>query len=576
MFLVTALAVQFAAIAGTLPVVGSLVDLALARSGTRNLTDRTVSSVLSDPLAAFLIVSAVVVMGATLVVQIAALIAVASQARNRAPLSLATILRDVGRALRSAWHPQAPLLLLYLLVVVPLTGLGAYSTVTQGIAIPPFVTRELLKTPLSAAAYCAAIAALFSVNARLVYTIPVMLIGRTTPLAAMGASFRMTRKRTVAAVLSVLIPVGLGALLSTAVTGALSWVASLLPGDHGTTSAALIGCGSALALAPLALGLATALNRIVDDTWTALDLRPQPAPVRAEPRTRRHVGRNAIGVGVSFVVASMVAAVSATASAAPARPIADAVIVAHRGDVWGGVENTLGALEAAAAVHPDYVEVDVQQSKDGVFIASHDTNLLMMSGRDVNVYDLTAAELARTQVTQHGHTDVIPTMAHYVTRARQLGVPLLIELKVHGHERGDVVRDFVRELDALGDADDANYHSLDPDAVAELKHLRPDLRVGLTIALSIGGVPDSPADFFLVEQASFTEQFLRDAHRQDKSVYVWTVNDDTRVRGLLRLGVDGIVTDITRKAVEDRDELARSSPPGLAVHDALRTVGAFR
>lgn len=574
-FLLTTLTVQLAAIAVSVPLVGWLFELALERSSARNLTDRTLSSVLADPVALLLIALAVVVMGATLIVQVAALVAVSSQVRNRTTLSPRLILRDIGRALRSVFHLHGPVLLLYLLIAVPVTGFGAYSAVTQGVAIPPFVTRELLKAPLSTAAYCGIIGALLYINLRLAYTIPMMLIGRRTPVAAMLASLRMTRTRTVPLLLSVVVPIGLGTLLSTAIVDGISWVASLAPGLGQTTSAVLIGCGSALGLAPLVLGWATALNALVDDTWTALDRPPAPAPAPA--RTARRVRRNVVGVGVSLIVASVVAAVSGTAATAvPATPIADTVILAHRGDVWGGVENTLGALDAAAAEHPDYVEMDVQESKDGVFVAVHDTNLFMLTGRDVNVYDLTAAELEATQVTEHGHTDVIPTMADYVTRARELGVKLLIELKVHGHEHGDVTRAFLTQLDALGSPDDAIYHSLDPDAVAELKRLRPGLTVGLTIAMSIGGVPDTPADFFTVEQGSFSEKFLADAHAQHKPVYVWTVNDSARVRELLRLGVDGIVTDITAIAVADRDELTSDTSPGLAVSDALKLIGAFR
>ena len=576
-FLATAFAVQFTAIAVTVPIVGAVFDLALRRSGARNLTDRTLSSVLADPVALLLMALAVVIMGATLVVQIAALIAVSSQVRNRDTFSVGGMMHDVARALKSASHPQAPILLVYLLVVVPLTGLGAYSTVTQGIAIPPFVTREFLKAPLSTAAYCAIIALLLYVNARLAYTIPAMLIGRSTPLRAMAMSIRMTRRRTVATLLSVALPIGLGTLVSTVIAAGVSGVASILPGSGSVTTAVLVGCGSALGLAPLVLGMATGLNAIVDETWRVLAPAPHDAESTTQPRSTRRTKRNVLGVAASLIVASTLGTVSATtASAAGSHPIADPVILAHRGDVWGGVENTLSALDAAAAEHPDYVEVDVQESKDGIFVASHDTNLLMMTGRDTNVYDLTAAELGRTQVREHGHTAVIPTMSHYVTRARQLGVKLLIELKVHGHEQGDVARDFLRELDTLGDPEGAIYHSLDPNAVSELKRLRPQLQVGLTIAMSLGGVPDSPADFFVVEQASFTEDFLKDAHKQAKPVYVWTVNDDVRVRELLRLGVDGVVTDIIAKAVRDRDELANGSPPGLAVETALKAIRTFR
>jgi glycerophosphoryl diester phosphodiesterase len=292
----------------------------------------------------------------------------------------------------------------------------------------------------------------------------------------------------------------------------------------------------------------------------------------AIPRPRR-VAAATVTVGALFGLALIT---PSAALAAPVPAAAETAILAHRGDIWGGVENTLGALEAAARSHPDYVEVDVQETRDGVFVASHDTNLLVNAGVNRNIFEMDAAEVTTTVVREHGFTATIPTMAEYVTRARALGVPLLIELKVHGHEEPGYVERFLAELDALGATDDEIYHSLDPGTVAELKRDRPGLRVGLTIALSLGGAPDTAADFFVIEQASFTEDFLEQAHRLGKPVYVWTVDDDDRIRALLRTPVDGIVTDQPRRAIAFRSELATTVTQEDQAVDALRPLTAFQ
>ena len=212
----------------------------------------------------------------------------------------------------------------------------------------------------------------------------------------------------------------------------------------------------------------------------------------------------------------------------------------------------------------------MQQTKDGVWVASHDSNLLMTAGIDENIFDMDAAQVTSTVVRQHGHSDTIPTMATLVTKARELGVTLLIEIKVTGHEHPGYVANFLHVLDGLGATDHEIYHSLDPDAVAQLKKLRPELRVGLTIAMSAGGLPGGPEDFYVIEQGSFTQEFLDEAHVHGKPVYVWTVNDDSRIRELLRMHVDGIVTDFTARAVSFRDEIASRPQPEFAVEDALR------
>jgi len=267
-----------------------------------------------------------------------------------------------------------------------------------------------------------------------------------------------------------------------------------------------------------------------------------------------------------FTVATSTSVSAALASSAEP---SDTIVIAHRGFSGGGVENTLSALDAAAAAHADAVEMDVQQTKDGVFVASHDTNLLMVAGRNENIYEMTADEVTSTVVREGGFEDTIPTMEQYVSHAVELGMPLLIELKVTGHEQPDFVEDFLAVLDDLGVTDDETYHSLDPETVETLKTLRPELRVGLTIAVSRGGVPDSPCDFYVIEQASYTSEFLQEAHRRGKAVYVWTVNDDDGLRRYLASRVDGIVTDHPDRALGFRSELSGTDAVAFTVEDEL-------
>jgi glycerophosphoryl diester phosphodiesterase len=55
-------------------------------------------------------------------------------------------------------------------------------------------------------------------------------------------------------------------------------------------------------------------------------------------------------------------------------------------------------------------------------------------------------------------------MDAYVQRALELGVPLLIEFTVTGHETDGFVEDALRRLDALGALDGRNlFHSLDAE-----------------------------------------------------------------------------------------------------------------
>ena len=571
--------IQALTVGVAVPLIGFLFARALAHAGLTNVTDHNLNTLLTDPVADLVLVVVLVVMLVAVLLQLAALFAISARRQRGRALTVRGIVHDTVRNLRVVLHPQAAVLFVYLLVLAPVTGLGLFSAVTQGIAIPPFVTREYLKSGLGASIYVAASAAVVFVNARLIYTVPIMFLRRMPPLAAMRESLRMTaRWRVLRVVIMVGVPAVLAWLMSSGLVDLVVGVARLGHVAGIALVSVATGVVKCLGLVLIAWATVTAINLCVADTLAA----PAP-PHRVAPTgrtTRTHAALSApahsprarrrwaalAAVAAVFTVATSTSVSAALASSAEP---SDTIVIAHRGFSGGGVENTLSALDAAAAAHADAVEMDVQQTKDGVFVASHDTNLLMVAGRNENIYEMTADEVTSTVVREGGFEDTIPTMEQYVSHAVELGMPLLIELKVTGHEQPDFVEDFLAVLDDLGVTDDETYHSLDPETVETLKTLRPELRVGLTIAVSRGGVPDSPCDFYVIEQASYTSEFLQEAHRRGKAVYVWTVNDDDGLRRYLASRVDGIVTDHPDRALGFRSELSGTDAVAFTVEDEL-------
>ena len=101
--------------------------------------------------------------------------------------------------------------------------------------------------------------------------------------------------------------------------------------------------------------------------------------------------------------------------------------IGHRGSDLG-VENTLPAVEGAVASGADYVELDIQLSKDHIPVAIHDGNLSRLAGSRKAVSDLTAAQLKEYTLSQNEKSGVIPTLEEIIIAAGQ-DIGLLIELK---------------------------------------------------------------------------------------------------------------------------------------------------
>lgn len=73
----------------------------------------------------------------------------------------------------------------------------------------------------------------------------------------------------------------------------------------------------------------------------------------------------------------------------------DIKVVAHRGGVKWGPENTLTTFKIAIDKEVDYIEMDVRQSKDGVFILMHDKDVSRTTNGSGLVKDLNLEELKK-------------------------------------------------------------------------------------------------------------------------------------------------------------------------------------
>ena len=68
-------------------------------------------------------------------------------------------------------------------------------------------------------------------------------------------------------------------------------------------------------------------------------------------------------------------------------------ITAHRGASKEAPENTLAAFQRAIDEMADYIELDVQMTKDGYIVVMHDTSAYRTTGVSKNITDMTYYEV---------------------------------------------------------------------------------------------------------------------------------------------------------------------------------------
>ncbi|MFF3845893.1 glycerophosphodiester phosphodiesterase [Streptomyces sp. NPDC002328] len=284
--------------------------------------------------------------------------------------------------------------------------------------------------------------------------------------------------------------------------------------------------------------------------------------------TRPYATTATTSAALALAVSLSVSLLAPAAHADPAAPL----VIGHRGAAGLAPENTLEAVDRADRAGIDWVEVDVQRSKDGVLVLMHDQDLVRTTDAEKvfphrapwKVGDFTYAELSRLRAGSSARwkgsryeAARIPTLGQLLDRLDRNNQGLLLELKWPGAFPG-VVQDTLRVLGRKGWLDARHVHnrlyviSFLPAALKTVRRERPDIRLGICDEGASAGKLASYAkyvDAVNPEHTSATAEFVRRAHAlkgpHGKPLKVWpyTVNAPQQARRLRDLRADGFTTD---------------------------------
>lgn len=231
-------------------------------------------------------------------------------------------------------------------------------------------------------------------------------------------------------------------------------------------------------------------------------------------------------------------------------------ITAHRGYSSIAPENTLPAFLLAVDSKADYVELDVQKTKDGVPIVFHDRTLKRMTGINKRINELTYEELLQIDLGS-GYEErffgtSIPTLEE-VLQACQGNVKFNVELKSPDEELVQLVLNLLEEYQLI---DESVITSTDYQALKWVKEYRPSMMTGYIISIVYGDLkPLECADVLSIKSKYINAQLVKQIHQSGKLLYAWTVNDADEIKRLLYLGVDNIITDEIEKVIEVKQSL---------------------
>lgn len=441
-------------------------------------------------------------------------------------------------------------LALYFAFLLPLASFMLPLTLTQEIAIPHFIMDELMQSRAGRLLYTGIAGLLVMFGVRSILTLPIFTINPKLSIRqSIVQSWRFSKRRLLEllVLLAMLLTGHLLALLGLTVSSTLP----LYVIERHMPGMALVTAGLTLAFLEIVFVVLFSVLQamfaqvMVAITYNTLRLtKPNIAPSFRKKRYKRIV----LLVSVVFVVLSGININSLEKSIyAP-----DTKIIAHRGYMGEGVENTISGLIGVANAGADLIELDIQQTADGEFVVFHDRTLRRLTGKTSAVANMTLSELTAVTVHANGFSDKITSLDNFIEMAQALDIALLIELKIHGKETEDVLLRLVEKLRTYKMLDAYYVQSSSPEMMSQLKNIAPNLRVGIVYALNIGSIVDKKVDFIALEESSVSDHLIEELQQQDIDLFVWTLNKERSLQEFIGKNVAGVITDHPSVALEIR------------------------
>ena len=553
-YLAVATVLQLTLLAGVW-LISNIFRLALNFAGEDNLDKNNIYHIISNPISFILLIVLILTAAFFMFIEFSTLTFTIYGQLVESTYSIRNIASNAWKKMKNLIGIQIIFFIGYFILSIPVANIGIKSILSQYFYIPKFITDELSKSNSGSLILSVVVVVATYIYIRLIFTLPLTAIGDKKILDSIKESWRLTKKGK----LKFFITIGIFELIYATISlFTLSLTTSFLAfidpkGNNFIIETLFFTILSATVFFFGALSKVTSITAIITVLIEENQISKELIINKKEDKKKSRV---LLFLSTLLVLGIIVFNGFTLYSNGVNNNIKT---IAHRGYVEKGVENSIEALEAAAKAGVDYVEMDVLMTKDNKFIVMHDYNLKRLAGINKKVQDMTYNELVGLPISQSGHKSKIPSFEEYVKRAKELNIKLVVELKPHGGEPNNYVDIFIEKVKELNIENNYKYMSLDLKVMEELESKAPQLETGYIIPFQFGKFSNNNVDFFAIEDFSFSNTLVEQAKSQNKSVYVWTINDPSLITKYLQSPANGIITDEPVQVRETKEKLEKNN-----------------
>ncbi|MGX7052263.1 glycerophosphodiester phosphodiesterase family protein [Leuconostoc palmae] len=235
------------------------------------------------------------------------------------------------------------------------------------------------------------------------------------------------------------------------------------------------------------------------------------------------------------------------------------LVIAHKGVTSENkTGNTIEQLQQTVKAKPDYIEMDIQPTKDGVFVLSHDGKIKAENGKEYQIDQTSWQELKRIRYKEKGQSLSLTSFDDYIKRANQLHQKLLVELKINGTISNDQLQDFEAHYGKALQENKSQLQSLNQNIMKRLSRYSKN-KLGI-LSPVLNSVDDAKfSQFYAIEYSNANAIIARKIVGEHKSLYVWTVNHTSEIASAHALGAKGYITDYPKQTRNTLQKLSKKA-----------------
>lgn len=535
------------------PIIKYILESAMHNSGIIYLSTDNIFKILSNPISIVLLILLLLTLGFYVFFEFTATIICFDKSIRYEKIGIFKLIRLGLQKSLKILYLRNYLLMIFILLIIPLTNLTLTSGFIGELKLPDYILDYIKSSNILNLLYIGLMIILYMLVIRWIFSIHEITLNRSNFKEAKNESNRITKGKTIKIFLYsigtfiVFSVVGYGIYYLMIILTAL-WTKYY--GIGNDLSEAFIR--KAILFKDYSIFIASVSSFILNLAFISA-IYYNYKDLTFYNNRQKKFKLSIVKKIITIIVISVLVPIEAMAFSIHSNTLPNieffynTTATAHRGGSIAAPENTLSSFKEAILAQAEYIETDVQETKDGELILLHDSNFKRTTGIDKNVWEVDYEEVKSYDAGSYFNSDYlgekIPTLDETIKYVRGR-CKLLIEIKLNGNESPHIIEKVIKVIKENRAENQCVIASMNKEVLRKVKEIEPSFLTCYLTALAYGDFYTwDYVDIYGIESTFVTKGLISDIHNKGKQIFVWTVNDQDTMSKMIDLNVDSIITD---------------------------------